>query len=144
MKRDIRFCLIVKEPDYYNKEKRVFYTVQKKGWFGWKTFYESYEGDWMVSYGFSYFYKAERGFGFKSIEEAILFLRFEYGKNKGECMLRIIKWMIALVRLNKNLVCEVSSTMGVYDFHDYPDDVDGQPWHFVLLKCKRCGKRFYI
>jgi hypothetical protein len=30
------------------------------------------------------------------------------------------------------------------DFHDYPDDAEGKPSHFGVLRCKRCGKEFYI
>lgn len=48
------------------------------------------------------------------------------------------------MRLDLNLVCELSKTMGMYDYHDYPDDEIGTPCHFVILKCKRCGKEFYM
>ncbi len=41
-------------------------------------------------------------------------------------------------------VCEQSAGKGLYDYHDYPDDEHGQPWHFVPLRCKRCGKEFFL
>jgi hypothetical protein len=55
-------------------------------------------------------------------------------------------WMywLAALRLNKHAVCVMSSTKGVVDFHDYPDDEHGFPDHFTTLKCKRCGKEFII
>jgi len=56
----------------------------------------------------------------------------------------MIKKILAFFRLSKTVVCEVSASMGDYDYHDYPDSIDGEPWHMVLLTCKRCGKRFYI
>lgn len=31
-----------------------------------------------------------------------------------------------------------------YDLHDYIDSEFGLPWHFILHKCKKCGKKFYI
>ena len=39
-------------------------------------------------------------------------------------------------------ICEFSK--GPKDYHDYPDDIHGQPFHMVDLKCKRCGKKFQI
>lgn len=55
------------------------------------------------------------------------------------------RWFKARFRLDLNLVCELSRGRGpLDDFHDYPDDEHGQPWHFTLLRCKRCGKTFYI
>ena len=57
----------------------------------------------------------------------------------------IIKFIIAFLRLNKKIVCEMSAGLGPWsDFHDYPDDEIGIPWHMTKLKCKRCGKEFYI
>jgi len=56
----------------------------------------------------------------------------------------MIKQLLAFFRLSSKAVCEASASMGPYDFHDYPDDVIGEPWHFFLLTCKRCGKKFYI
>lgn len=58
--------------------------------------------------------------------------------------MKAIRRLIALLRLNKRIVCEESANLGPYDFHDYPDDIHGQPWHMVLLTCKRCGKQFYL
>lgn len=55
------------------------------------------------------------------------------------------KYIIAFLRLDLRTVCEMSAGKGLYnDFHDYPDDEQGFPLHFVALKCKRCGKEFYI
>ena len=55
------------------------------------------------------------------------------------------RWFLARFRLNLQVVCEMSQGRGPHDdYHDYPDDEHGQPSHFVLLKCKRCGKEFYI
>lgn len=55
---------------------------------------------------------------------------------------RIWRRIQARFRLDLKVVCEESK--GSRDYHDYPDDEHGQPWHFVTLKCKRCGKEFYI
>ncbi len=54
-------------------------------------------------------------------------------------------WFLARFRLDMDAVCEMSRNRGMHDdFHDYPDDITGQPAHFVALVCKRCGKPFYI
>lgn len=50
-------------------------------------------------------------------------------------------WFLAFFRLNPSAVCHMAA-LG-YDYHDYPDDEAGSPDHMVLLKCKRCGHRFY-
>ena len=56
-----------------------------------------------------------------------------------------MKKLLAHLRINLNLVCELSKNKGPHnDYHDYPDDIIGEPWHFYLMACKRCGKRFYI
>lgn len=55
------------------------------------------------------------------------------------------KWFLARFRLDLAAVCEMSEGRGPHnDYHDYPDDEHGQPDHMVPLKCKRCGKVFYI
>lgn len=55
------------------------------------------------------------------------------------------RWYLARFRLDLAMVCEMSKGRGTHDdFHDYPDSEHGQPWHFVEMKCKRCGKAFYI
>lgn len=55
------------------------------------------------------------------------------------------QWFLARYRFSMKAVCEQSVGLGPHeDYHDYPDDEEGQPWHMVLLTCKRCGKRFYI
>lgn len=56
-------------------------------------------------------------------------------------------WMLFLARfrLSNHAVCEMSKGKGPHsDYHDYPDDLLGIPAHFILMKCKRCGKEFYI
>jgi hypothetical protein len=58
---------------------------------------------------------------------------------------RLCRWFLARFRLNLRVVCEESAGLDPHqDYHDYPDDVHGEPAHFVPLTCKRCGKRFYI
>ena len=57
-------------------------------------------------------------------------------------MKRLWHWFMARFHLSDRIVCEMSK--GDHDYHDYPDSEHGQPWHFCLLKCKRCGKEFYI
>lgn len=65
-------------------------------------------------------------------------------------MLNFFKRIVARLRLSKRLICEMSARDGLvsrgphHDYHDYPDSVEGSPWHFVELTCKRCGKQFYI
>ena len=56
-------------------------------------------------------------------------------------------WLIAKAwfRWDLEAVCEASKGLDAYsDFHDYPDSVDGEPWHFFTHTCKRCGKQFII
>lgn len=54
-------------------------------------------------------------------------------------------WFLAYFRLSDFAICEMSRGRGEHDdFHDYHDDIHGQPMHFVQMTCKRCGKRFYI
>ncbi len=57
---------------------------------------------------------------------------------------RFIRWIKARYRLDLKVVCEMSRGLGMNDYHDYPDSEYGEPWHFVTLKCKRCGKEFCI
>ena len=58
---------------------------------------------------------------------------------------RLYRWFLARFRLNLQVVCEESAGLGPSsDYHDYPDSLCGQPWHFYPHQCKRCGKRFYI
>lgn len=56
----------------------------------------------------------------------------------------IIKWLLARFRLSPKYVCELSAEKGLCDFHDYPDSTVGEPWHFHIHTCKRCGKEFMI
>lgn len=58
---------------------------------------------------------------------------------------RIWKRFLATFRLDLDAVCELSRDRGLDDdYHDYPDDIHGEPWHFAELQCKRCGKKFTI
>lgn len=50
----------------------------------------------------------------------------------------------AFFRLDLAAVCEMSAVPGGRDYHDFPDDEQGEPWHFIELKCSRCGKGFYL
>ncbi len=60
-------------------------------------------------------------------------------------MRRLWYWFLARFRLSKWAVCEMSKGRGLFtDFHDYPDSKEKQPWHFVTMKCERCGKEFII
>ncbi len=55
------------------------------------------------------------------------------------------KWFLARFHLSDDAVCELSAGCGLWnDYHDYQDDVQGFPDHFVELTCKRCGKQFVI
>jgi hypothetical protein len=52
---------------------------------------------------------------------------------------------LAWTRWSKTAVCEGSAGRDEWsDYHDYPDSVAGEPWHFYLHTCKQCGKGFYI
>lgn len=54
-------------------------------------------------------------------------------------------WFLARFRLSNYAICEMSRGLGEHnDYHDSDDDIYGYPMHFVLMTCKRCGKRFYI
>lgn len=60
-------------------------------------------------------------------------------------MKRLWRWFLARFRLSEWAVCEMSKGKGLHDdYHDYPDDKYKEPWHFIALKCQRCGKEFYI
>ena len=51
---------------------------------------------------------------------------------------------LARLRLSEWAVCEMSKGLGPIDYHDYPDGVADQPWHFHTHTCRRCGKDFTI
>lgn len=54
-------------------------------------------------------------------------------------------YWLARLRVSNYAICVMSKGRGMYDdYHDYPDDELGTPSHFVALKCKRCGKEFYM
>lgn len=57
---------------------------------------------------------------------------------------RLWQWFRARLLRRPDAVCEMSAGKGLADYHDYPDSVEGQPWHFHELTCRRCGKRFGI
>lgn len=59
-------------------------------------------------------------------------------------MKNLIHYAVAFFRLNGKIVCSKSSGAGLIDFHDYPDSVEQEPWHFVNLTCNRCNKKFII
>ena len=55
------------------------------------------------------------------------------------------KLFLARFRISMDAVCEMSKGKGMFDdYHDYQDDETGSPFHLVEMKCKRCGKGFYI
>jgi hypothetical protein len=57
---------------------------------------------------------------------------------------RLWWWFLARFRLSNRAICEMSRGKGPHeDYHDFPDDVHGEPAHFVPLTCKCCGKAFY-
>lgn len=49
---------------------------------------------------------------------------------------------LAAFRLSPDAVCEMSSELGRFDYHDYPDTELREPFHFCDLQCDRCGKTF--
>lgn len=60
-------------------------------------------------------------------------------------MLWLWQWFLAQFRLSESAVCGMSRGRGLTDdYHDYPDSEEGLPWHFHVMTCKRCGKRFTI
>ena len=59
-------------------------------------------------------------------------------------MSRFWRWVQARFRLDLAVVCEESQGLGLVDYHDYPDSTVGEPWHFHIHTCKRCGKHFTI
>ena len=54
-------------------------------------------------------------------------------------MLRILS---TCFRIRQQDVCSLSTKER--DYHDYWDTVEQEPWHFVPLKCRHCGKEFYL
>ncbi len=57
------------------------------------------------------------------------------------------KQFLAMFRLSKTAVCEMSAERGLHDdYHDYPDGVDDDlgAVHFYTYTCRRCGKEFQI
>lgn len=63
----------------------------------------------------------------------------------GTTAWRLWRRFLAWTRLSERAVCEMSAGRGPHeDYHDYPDDVVGSPVHGLELRCRRCGKGFYI
>ena len=57
----------------------------------------------------------------------------------------MLRRLLARLRWSQRAICEESQGRGLYDdFHDYPDTVHGEPWHFTDLTCRHCGKQFRI
>lgn len=55
------------------------------------------------------------------------------------------QWFLAEFRLNQRAICGQSVGRGLFnDYHDYRDDAIGEPFHFVVMRCKHCGKSFMI
>jgi hypothetical protein len=59
-------------------------------------------------------------------------------------LLFILRYLAAVFRLNRRAVCEMSSGLGLINFHDWPDGEFRQPWHMYVHRCARCGKEFTI
>lgn len=58
---------------------------------------------------------------------------------------RLWEWILARYRLDLKAVCEMSQGRGPHDdFHDFSDDEYFRPYHFILLRCRRCKKEFYL
>lgn len=53
-------------------------------------------------------------------------------------------YWLAKFRLSQYAVCTMSDDLGADDFHDYPDSIEGEPFHMTLLTCRHCGKQFTI
>lgn len=54
-------------------------------------------------------------------------------------------YWLARFRLSQYAICTMSADKGLHDdFHDYPDTVDGEPFHFTTLRCRHCEKEFTI
>ncbi len=54
----------------------------------------------------------------------------------------LLRRFLAFWRFDLDLVCELSR--GGKEYHDYPDSLVGEPWHFFRHTCRRCGKSFTI
>ena len=80
-----KFCKRIFEPDFYNKEKRQDWIIKKKGWFGWKTLNEVYDGNWCTHMSWSYFSTPSACSSyetFKTKKECLLYLKTYYRKIK--------------------------------------------------------------
>jgi len=54
-------------------------------------------------------------------------------------------WFLAYFHLSDEAVCQLSVGRNLFDcYHDYHDSADGEPWHFTISTCERCGKEFTI
>jgi hypothetical protein len=84
MKTGLKICKCIWDKDYYNKKETMGYIMKKRGWFGWKTFIEVYDGNWTSHFTWSYFQQPPRhGYEvFKLKKDAISFLKTYYRKTK--------------------------------------------------------------
>jgi len=51
--------------------------------------------------------------------------------------------VLAFFHLSKRSVCRMSVGAGMYDYHDERDS-DDPPLHFGTMRCRRCGKDFWL
>jgi hypothetical protein len=57
---------------------------------------------------------------------------------------RILRRVLAFLRLSPRAVCEESRGLGPRDYHDWPDEAGGRPEFFGPRTCGRCGKSFRV
>lgn len=55
---------------------------------------------------------------------------------------RLYRRFLAVTRFNLRVVCEESEKLGRQDYHDCDDSDAAEPWNWVNLTCRRCGKQF--
>lgn len=71
--------------DFYHDEPSEDYVIQKKGWFGWKSGIDVYDGNFMSHFGWSYFDEPGRNDPFDTFEtvgRAKLFILTHYNQCK--------------------------------------------------------------
>ena len=60
-------------------------------------------------------------------------------------MTRLWRRFLAYWRLDLGAVCRMSEGLDMdADYHDYTDTEDKVPMHFMMHRCERCGKGFFI
>ena len=86
MKRKFRFCKIEYPKNFYYKNIKVYYIIQKHCWFGWKNLILILDSNWGSHYGWSYSKPGRCGDDdkFESEESCMLFLKTHYGKLKSK------------------------------------------------------------